>query len=87
MPNTSTHVESGETDGSRPGSSDSVDQQLMNYVSFRQGTYMNYNVNASDIQAVPEMITRSAHYVQHELPTDALRAREDYQSILELATR
>ena len=87
MPNTSTHVESGETDGSCPGSSDGIDQQLANYVSFRQGTYLNYSPNAGNTQASREVMSKLAQYVQRELPTDVLRTREDHQSILELATR
>lgn len=87
MASTSIHAESGEIDGLYPGSPDGADRQLMNYVSFRQGTYLNYSTNDDDIQVSREKMSVSAHYVQHELPTDALRTRNDYQSILELATR
>lgn len=85
MAGTSIHVGLGEIDGSHPGSSDDIDQQLVNYVSFRRETYLNYNANDDDMQFFGE--PSSAHYVQHELPTDVLRTRSDYQSILELATR
>jgi len=87
MASTSIHVELGESDGSYPGSPDGTDRQLMDYVSFRQGTYMNYSTNDDDIQVSREKMSKSAHYVQHELPTDTLRSRNNYQSILELATR
>ena len=88
MASTSIHVEFEEIDGSYPGSPDGADRQLMDYVSFRQGTYVNYNTNNDDdVQVSREKMSSSAHYVQHELPTDTLRTRNDYQSILELATR
>jgi len=89
MHNTSIQVEFGEIDGSYtyPGSVDGVDQQLGNYVSFRQGTYMSYSTNDGDLQAFQEMMSKAAHHVQQELSTDVLRTRNDYQSILELATR
>ena len=84
MASTSVHVEFGEIGGSYP---DGIDQQLMNYVSFRQGTYLNYSTDDDDIQVLGEKMSKSAHYVQHELPTDVLQTRSDYPSILELATR
>ena len=89
MPNPSITLEIGEVDGCHtpPGLADEAGQELMNYVSFRQGTYMNYSTNDDDIQVSREKMSRSAHYVQHELPTDTLRSRNSYQSILELATR
>lgn len=88
MASTSMHVEvAGGIEGSYPGSSDGVDQQLMNYVSFRQSTHVNYNVNDTDVQVSEEKLSKSAHYVQHELPTDVLQSRNDYRSTLELATR
>jgi len=86
MHNTSVHVELGEIDAS-PGSLDGVDQQLMNYVSFRQSTYLSYSTNDGDLHAFQEMMSKAAHHVQHELSTNVLRTRDDYQSILELATR
>lgn len=72
-----------------PGFVDGMGQELMNYVSFRQGTQSNYSDTANDdhINAVQEMMARSTHYVQHDMPTDVLRTYDDYQSILELATR
>jgi len=87
MAGTSIHVGIGETDGSHPGSSDEIDPQLMNYVSFRQEAYLNYNATDDHIRALGEKMSTSAYYVQHDLPTDVLRTRNDYQSILELATR
>lgn len=88
MPDPSISVEFGEVHASTlPGFADEVGQQLINYVSFRQGTYMSYNPNDDHIPAIQEIMTKSTHYVQHEMPTDALRTRDDYQSILELATR
>jgi len=87
MASTSIHVELEEIDGSYPGSSDGTDRELMNYVSFRQRTYLNYSTNDDDIKVSREKMSRSAHYAQQELTTDALRTRNDYQSILELATR
>lgn len=72
-----------------PGFANEIGQELMNYVSFRQGTHSNYSDTADDdhTHAFQEMMTKSAHYVQHEMPTDVLQALDDYQSILELATR
>lgn len=86
MPKPSVHVEVTKIDGSYPGLDD-LDQNLINHVSFRLGTYLSYSTNDDDIQAIPQMMSKSAHYVQHEVPTDVLRTRDDYQSTLELATR
>lgn len=89
MPNTSISVEFGEVDGSHgfPGFSGEIGQELMDYISFRQGTYLNYSTNDDHIHAFQETMTKSAHYVQHEMPTDVLRTRKDHPSILELAVR
>ena len=87
MASTSIHVQLEEIDGSYPGSSDGTDRELTNYVSFRQRTYLNYSTNDDDIQVSREKMSRAAHYAQQELTADALRTRNDYQSILELATR
>jgi hypothetical protein len=88
MASTSMHVEvTGGIEGSYPGSSDGVDQQLMNYASFRQSTHVNYNVNDNDVQISEQRLSKAAHHVQHELPTDVLQTRNDYRSSLELATR
>ena len=85
MHNTSVRVEYGKI---YPGAFGEVDQLLINYVSFRQGAYMSYRTaNSDDINALPEVMTKSAHHVRHELPTNVLRTRDDYPSILELATR
>lgn len=91
MPNPSISVDVREIDDPQafPGLADGVGQELMDYVSFRQGTHSNYSETADDdhIHVFQEMMTKSAHYVQHEMPTELLRTRDDYQSILELATR
>lgn len=91
MPNSSISVEVGEIEDSHgfPGFTDETGQELVNYVSFRQGTHSNYSDTADDdhAHAFQEMMTKSAHYVQHEMPTEVLRTRDDDQSILELATR
>jgi hypothetical protein len=81
MPNPSMSIEVTKLEG------DGIDQPLMDYVSFRQGTYSNYSTAEDHIHALNETMAKSAHYVQHEMPTDTLRTREDCQSILELATR
>lgn len=88
MPNSSISVNVTEIDDSYafPGFTDEIGQELMNYVTFRQGTHSNYSDTADD-DHIQEMMTKSAHYVQHEMPTEVLWPREDYQSILELATR
>jgi len=85
MYGTSVRVEFGKI---YPGIHGQVDQLLINYVSFRQGAYMSYRTaNSDDINALQDTLNRSAHYVRQELPTDILRTRDDYPSILELATR
>jgi len=88
MHDTSVRVEFGKIDDLYPGSLGEVNQLLVNYVSFRQGAYMSYRTtNNDDINALPEILSRSAHHVRHEPPTHVLRTRDDYPSILELATR
>jgi hypothetical protein len=88
MHDASVRLEFGEIGGPYSGSLNDIDQLLVNYISFRQGAYLSYRTtNAGDIQAFPEMMSKSVRYVQHELPTDVLRTRDDYESILELATR
>ena len=91
MPDPSISVDVKEIDHTHgfPGFTDEIGQELMNYVSFRQGTHSNYSNTADDdhIHTFQEMMTKSAHYVQHEMPTDVLRTLDDHQSILELGTR
>ena len=87
MQNASIHVEVEKIGGSYPGSGDGTDQQLMNYVTFHQGTYLSYSTNDDDFHDFPEKMSKSAHRVHHELPTEILRTRDDYQSTLELARR
>lgn len=88
MHKTSVRIEYGEIDSSYPGPLEDVDQVLVNYVSFRQGTYKSYrNAHNDDISAFPEIMSKAAHYVKRELPTNVLRTRDDYPSIMELATR
>jgi len=88
MYGTSVRVEFGKIDSLYPGSLGEVDQLLINYVSFRQAAYKSYRTTNNDnINALPERMSRSAHHVRHELPTNILRTRDDYLSILELATR
>jgi hypothetical protein len=91
MPNSSISVDVGEIDDplALPGFTEGKGQELKNYVSFRQGTRSNYSDAADDdhIHTFQEMMTKSTHYVQHEMPTEVLQTRDDYQSILELATR
>lgn len=90
MSNQSISVDVKEIDDSHafPGIADEIRQELMNYVSFRQGTHSNYSDTDDDhVHIFQEMMTKSAHYVQHEMPTDVLRTCDDPQSILELGTR
>lgn len=90
MPNPSITLEIGEVDGchTHPGLADEAGQELMNYVSFRHGTYWNYNgTDDNHVHAFQEIMAKSARYVEHEMPTDVLRTHEDPQSILELAVR
>lgn len=84
MPNPSISVELGKIDDSL---ADEMGQELMDYVSFRQGTHWSYNASDDHIHNFQDTVAKSAQYVQHEMPTDVLRARDDYQSTLELATR
>ncbi len=70
----------------QPGLTVEICQQLVNYVSFRQGTYSSYRT-ADTFQNLQETMAISSNYVQHEMPTDVLQTRDDYQSILELAVR
>lgn len=67
------------------------DQSVANDAFFRQKAYQSYRTiqarQASPIDSIRERVFRSIRYVQHELPTDVLRTRKDYQSISELATR
>ncbi|KAF9654422.1 hypothetical protein BDM02DRAFT_3196715 [Thelephora ganbajun] len=89
MHNPSIRVQFGQVDGpyTFSGFEDEIGQQLMDYISFRQGAYSSYHTADDHIQAFQETMARSAHYVQHELPTSVLRTRDDYQSTLELALR
>ena len=88
MHDKSVRVEFGRIDGLYPDSLGELDQLLINYVSFRQATYMSYRTtNNHDINALPEAMAKSAHHVLHELPTNILQTRDDYPSIMELATR
>jgi len=85
MPNPSVSVEFGGIEP-QPGLTVEICQQLLNYVSFRQGTYSSYRT-AATFQNLQEAMAISSNYVQHELPTDVLQTRDDYQSTLELAVR
>ena len=86
MLNPSISLEFGEINP-QPGLTVEICQQLINYVTFRQGAYSSYRTADTHFKTLQETMAISSEYVQNEMPTDVLRTRDDYQSILELAVR
>ena len=64
------------------------DDELLQYLSFRQGTHLNYHRAAGiGIQDFDRLILQATKFVQQDLPTSVLRTRNDNESLLELSIR
>jgi hypothetical protein len=64
------------------------DNGLLEYISFRQSTHLNYH-RAADIgmQDYGKLIPQAMKFVQQDLPTSILHTRDDNNSLLELGIR
>lgn len=60
---------------------------LLEYISFRQSTQLNYHRADIDIQDYRTLIPQTMKFVEQDLPTSVLKAINDNNSLLELGIR
>ena len=63
------------------------DTELLDYISFRQSTHLNYHRAGIDIQDYKTLLPQTMKFVQQDLPTSILSASDDPKSLLELGIR
>jgi len=56
----------------------------LEYVNFRQSTHVNYHHIDTDFN---KLMAQAIKFVQQDLPTSVLNARDDARSLLELSVR
>ena len=65
-----------------------LDSGLLEYISFRQSTHLNYHrAGGIDAQNYAKLMPQAMKFVQQDLPTNVLSDMKDAKSVLELGTR